>query len=157
MNIQYITYQNINKQKWDKCISTCKNHLVYAESWYLDIVCDNNWSALVLNDYESVMPLPLKSKMGLTYVQQPIWTQQLGVFSTKEITIGLINLFLGKIPKKMAFLSLNLGETNFSEHHNLSSKSNLILNLNKSFEKIQRFWQVEISANFFSSKFSKIW
>jgi len=121
--------------------------LVYAESWYLDIVCNSNWNALILNDYEAVMPLPLKSKMGLTYVQQPIWTQQLGVFSTKEITTDLINLFLGEIPKKMALVSLNLGETNFSEHHNLSSKTNLILNLNKSFEKIQASFSSNTKRN----------
>lgn len=137
MEIKYITYQNINKEKWDNCILNAANHLVYAESWYLDIVCPKKWDALVLNDYEAVMPLPLKSKMGLTYVQQPIWTQQLGTFSTQKITSELTKRFLTAIPKKMAMVSLNLNEHNFIDDYNLVAKTNLILNLNESFDALQ--------------------
>jgi hypothetical protein len=111
--------------------------LVYAESWYLDIVCSKNWSALVLNDYEAVMPLPLKSKMGLTYVQQPFWTQQLGVFSKQEITSDLVDEFLENIPKKLALISTNLNQTNFTEKHILESKTNLVIDLNTSFETLK--------------------
>lgn len=137
MELKYLTYQNIDKEKWDKCISNSLNHLVYAESWYLDIVCPEKWNALILNDYEAVMPLPLKSKMGLTYVQQPIWTQQLGVFSTTEITPKVIDNFLKSIPKKMAMVSLNMNEHNFIENYNLSAKTNLILDLNNSYEELK--------------------
>lgn len=137
MNIQYLTYQNINKQKWDNCIQNSVNHLIYSESWYLDIVCPDKWNALVLGDYEVVMPLPLKSKLGLTYVQQPIWTQQLGVFSTTEITPKLINTFLQALPKKLAMVSLNLNEHNFIEAYKLAPKTNLIADLNKTYEELK--------------------
>tara|TARA_B100000809_G_scaffold244431_1_gene270332 strand:- start:1025 stop:1927 length:903 start_codon:yes stop_codon:yes gene_type:complete len=137
LDFKYLTYKQIDKAKWDECISTCKNHMVYAESWYLDIVCNKNWSALVLGDYEAVMPLPLKSKMGLTYVQQPFWTQQLGVFSKKEITTDLVDTFLNNIPKKLAMVSLNLNETNLTENQKLDSKTNLIVDLNISFVEIK--------------------
>ena len=123
------------------------NHFVYAESWYLDIVCPENWNALVLNDYEAVMPLPLKSKMGLTYIQQPIWTQQLGVFSQSEITTDIIDSFLQAIPKKMAMVSLNINETNFTENQKLASKTNLIVNLNTSFETLQTLFSSNTKRN----------
>lgn len=137
MKIEYTTYKNIDKAKWDQCILNATNHLIYAESWYLDIVCPEKWNALVLNDYEAVMPLPLKSKMGLSYVQQPIWTQQLGIFSTIEITTELIDAFLKAIPKKMAMVSLNLNETNLVSAIELVPKTNLILNLNKTYEELK--------------------
>ena len=127
MEIKYTTYKNIDKAKWDNCILNATNHLIYAEAWYLDIVCPENWNALILNDYEAVMPLPLKSKMGLTYVQQPIWTQQLGIFSTLKITEQLTTSFLQAIPKKMAMVSLNLNDYNITENHGLVAKTNLIL------------------------------
>jgi lipid II:glycine glycyltransferase (peptidoglycan interpeptide bridge formation enzyme) len=111
--------------------------LVYAESWYLDLVCDQNWSAIVLNDYEAVMPLPLKSKMGLTYVQHPFWTQQLGVFSKQELTPELVASFLTNVPKKLAMVSININETNFTPNQNLASKTNLIVDLNSSFEALK--------------------
>ncbi|MDG1477578.1 MAG: hypothetical protein P8Q14_10565 [Vicingaceae bacterium] len=137
MEIKYLTYQNIDQEKWDNCVSNSLNHLIYGESWYLDIVSPDKWNALVLNDYEAVMPLPLKSKMGLTYVQQPIWTQQLGVFSKLEITPDLLDSFLKAIPKKMAMISLNINEHNFIENTNLSAKTNLILDLNNSYEELK--------------------
>jgi hypothetical protein len=121
--------------------------MVYTESWYLDIVCDKNWSALVLNDYEAVMPLPLKSKMGLTYVQQPFWTQQLGVFPKQEITAGLVDSFLENIPKKLAMVSINLNETNFIETQNLESKTNLTVNLNTSFEELRTAFSSNTKRN----------
>jgi hypothetical protein len=111
--------------------------MVYGESWYLDLVGDKNWSALVLNDYEAVMPLPLKSKMGLTYVQQPFWTQQLGVFSKLEVTPEFVNSFLENIPKKLPLISTNLNQTNFTEKHQLECKVNLVLDVKKPFEVLK--------------------
>ncbi len=147
MNIKYLTYNQIDKTKWDECISACKNHLVYAESWYLDIVCDKDWSALVLDDYEAIMPLPLKSKMGLTYVQQPIWTQQLGVFSKKVITPEILNSFLNSIPNKLAMVSLNINETNFTKTEKLESKTNLVVDLNKSVEDLKTAFSSNTKRN----------
>lgn len=121
--------------------------MVYAESWYLDIVCSKNWSALVLNDYEAVMPLPLKTKMGLTYVQQPFWTQQLGVFSKQEITNDLVDSFLVNIPKKLALISTNLNSTNFTEKQNLDAKTNLVLDLNTSFETLKTAFSSNTKRN----------
>ena len=137
MEIKYTTYKNIDKAKWDKCVLNTTNHLIYAESWYLDIVCPEKWDALILNDYEAVMPLPLKSKMGLSYIQQPIWTQQLGVFSTLKITEQLTTSFLQTIPKKMAMVSLNLNEFNLVSDLELIAKTNLIIALNSSLETLQ--------------------
>jgi lipid II:glycine glycyltransferase (peptidoglycan interpeptide bridge formation enzyme) len=147
LDFNYLTYNQIDKAKWDECISSCKNHLVYAESWYLDIVCSKNWSALVLNDYEAVMPLPLKTKMGLTYVQQPFWTQQLGVFSKQEITNDLVDSFLVNIPKKLALISTNLNSTNFTEKQNLDAKTNLVLDLNTSFETLKTAFSSNTKRN----------
>ena len=140
-------YKNIDKQKWDECISNSVNHLVYAEAWYLDSVRPEKWDALILNDYEAVMPLPLKSKMGLTYLQQPIWTQQLGVFSKKEITKKLVTDFINTVPKKMAMVSLNFNEKNQIDSKNISSKTNLILDLSPSYEKLQSHFSTNTKRN----------
>ena len=147
MEIKYTTYKNIDKAKWDKCVLNAANHLIYAEAWYLDIVCPENWDALILNDYEAVMPLPLKSKMGLTYIQQPIWTQQLGVFSTLKITEQLTTAFLQAIPKKMAMVSLNLNETNLVSDIDLVAKTNLIVDLNSSLETLQSKFSTNTKRN----------
>ncbi len=39
------------------------------------------WDALVLDDYQAVMPLTWRSKFGIRYLYQPAFTQQTGIFS----------------------------------------------------------------------------
>ena len=56
--IQYLKNKEIDFKKYDACIAAAINSRIYAYSWYLNIVADN-WDALVLNDYEAVMPLPI--------------------------------------------------------------------------------------------------
>lgn len=77
--LKYIKHKNIDEKKWDACILQSPNRQVYATSWHLDHATDT-WDALVLGDYQYVMPLPVKSKWGISYVFQPLYCQQLGIF-----------------------------------------------------------------------------
>ena len=54
--IYYIKNININREKWDDCVSNSVNSRVYGLSWYLDIVC-KNWDGIVIDDYEIVFPV----------------------------------------------------------------------------------------------------
>jgi hypothetical protein len=85
--------------------------MIYAHSWYLDLVNDN-WEALVKNDYESVMPLTPGKKLGFDYLYQPKFTQQLGVFSQSHLTELSLEEFLNAIPKKYKFIEINLNTYN---------------------------------------------
>jgi hypothetical protein len=51
------------KTKYDTCMAQSLNSRIYAFSWYLDAVADH-WDVLVYGDYEAVMPLPWRQKMG---------------------------------------------------------------------------------------------
>lgn len=48
-------------------------------SAYLNATCAN-WKALIFEDYKIVMPLTENKKYGITYLYQPHFTPQLGVF-----------------------------------------------------------------------------
>ena len=75
VNIRHVKHKDINKLKWDKCIDTAPNGLIYANSFYLDIM-SKGWDGLVMNDYEAVMPLTWNKKFGIFYLRQPAFTQQ---------------------------------------------------------------------------------
>jgi hypothetical protein len=77
--LKYIANKQIDTKKWDECIGNSANSRVYAFSWFLDRVA-KNWDALVWGDYKYVMPLTFNRKWGLTYLYQPTFCQQLGVF-----------------------------------------------------------------------------
>jgi hypothetical protein len=72
----------INRPQWDALIEAAPNGIIYALTWYLDSASPG-WEALVKEEagrYVAVLPLPVRRKLGFNYVQQPLLTQQLGLF-----------------------------------------------------------------------------
>ena len=112
--ITYLTHDNIDKALWDDCVAQASNGLVYAWSWYLDMV-HPGWEALVEMDcdtYLTVMPLTCKRKYCIHYLCQPFFVQQLGVFSRVPITMETTLAFLQAIPKKFRLVEIRLNENN---------------------------------------------
>lgn len=86
MLIRFLYSHEINKQQWDECINTSPNGLIYARSFYLDNLCPG-WNALTGENYDWVFPITHKTKFGISYLYQPPFTQQLGVFAKRGIII----------------------------------------------------------------------
>jgi hypothetical protein len=147
MNIQYITYQHIDKLKWDDCIAAADNGLIYASSFYLDAMA-KHWDALVLNDYEVVMPLTWNKKYGIHYLYQPFFTASLGLFG-KNISATLLNDFLQQIPAKFKYWDIYLNCGNFFQLHDfpLYERMNYVLPLNESYEKLYDAFRDNIKRN----------
>lgn len=78
--IRLIKRHQLDEIKYNNCIEKSLQSRVYAFSWYLDIAC-KNWDILILNDYEAVMPIPWRKKLGIKYVYPPFWILELGIFS----------------------------------------------------------------------------
>ena len=109
--IRYINHTGIDKNRWDDCIAGSLNRRVYVYSWYLDIVCPG-WDALVEDDYASVFPLTHNRKYGISYLFQPYFAQQLGLFSASTVTQEQLNRFIRAIPAKFRFVDIHLNSMN---------------------------------------------
>jgi hypothetical protein len=146
--IIYLPHNQINKSKWDDCIHKSSNGIVYAYSWYLDLICPG-WEALVEHDYESVFPLTKNKKYGIEYLYPPFFTQQLGLFSKNKITREKLNQFLKSIPNKFRFIEINLSTENNFETPGFIQKKNLThhLNLNSPFENIYKNYSENLKRN----------
>jgi hypothetical protein len=132
--IKHLTQDQINRDKWDNCIRNAPNELIYAYSWYLDVVSPA-WEALIINDYKAVFPLPVKRKFGIKYLAQPLFTQQLGWFGD----IGLVDFSTIKLLKRkyiFGFLSLNKHNPEETYTHH-KKRINLVLSLNHSLKEIE--------------------
>jgi hypothetical protein len=127
--IRFVKYKDIDRTKWDQCIDNSTSGIVYATSWYLDQIC-SHWDALILGDYEYVMPLVNKRKYGIRYIYQPFFNQQLGVFSKRSIESELTDQFLEVIPKQFRFIDMNLNLGNTIKAINYSLKQNTTYHLN---------------------------
>src|ERR1017187_1866717 len=109
--IKLLSHSEINRTNWDARIASSLNSTVYPYSWYLDLVSPG-WEALVEGNYESVMPLTANKKYGITYLYQPFFTQQLGVFSARKLSPAKVNDFLSQVPGKFKFIEINLNVGN---------------------------------------------
>ena len=109
--IKLLKHNKIDKTRWDNCINKSFNGNVYALSWYLDIV-HPGWDALVENDYERVMPLTYSKKFGISYMFHPFFVQQLGVFSTSQLSQNDVDRFINAIPQKYRLVRYKLNSYN---------------------------------------------
>ena len=112
--INYVNHTRIDKRLWDDCISRSLNRRVYAFSWYLDVVCPG-WDALIEDDYAGVFPLTFGRKWGISYLYQPYFAQQLGLFSINRITTEMVGCFLRAIPEKFRFVEIQMNDMNHFE------------------------------------------
>ena len=133
--IRYIKRKNLDVEKYNVCIQKSLQSRVYAYSWYLDIVADN-WDVLVLEDYDVVMPVPWKKKYFIKYVYQPLFTQQLGVFSSEKIEEVLLNELLESIPKRFLKIQFQFNSEIELNEKNSTERNNYILSLDKEYREL---------------------
>lgn len=149
--ITYLTYEDIDKTRWDECIAHAPNGNVYAWSWYLDVV-HPKWDALVeMTDdkYLSVMPIAKKVKYGIHYFFQPFFVQQLGVFSVEPITETKVLEFLKAIPVRYRLVDFRLNEGNpLSEGYDgVEYHLNHLLDLNADYESLSYKYHLNTKRN----------
>src|SRR6185369_13826127 len=137
MSIQYIQRSQLDTVKWDRCIDNASNGLIYGYSFYLDHMA-KQWDALVLGDYEAVMPLTWNKKWGIYYLYQPAFTASLGLFGG-SITVDLLHRFIRAIPTKFRLIEIELNHGNaLSIATSFFLRNNYVLDLQKSYEALSK-------------------
>ena len=152
--IRYLKHNEIDKALWDATIAIAPQCLSYAYSWYLDVACPH-WDALVEDDYQAVMPLPYKNKLGITYIFPPYFIQQLGVFSKGDLIAKKVSDFIAAIPDKFKFIEycLNIESCAFGEdvftNKNFDVRKNLTchLSLKNDYAAITKSYSQNLKRN----------
>jgi hypothetical protein len=125
-SIQYIPHHQIDKQQWNNCIANASNGLIYARTEFLDIMSPN-WDALVYGDYKAIMPITWRKKLGIKYICQPAFCQQLGVFYIDEQYQQFVPDFLRKLAVSFRLIEINVNYSNQPE--NTNQLTNYVLSL----------------------------
>jgi hypothetical protein len=132
IKLQFIPSNQINRIKWDEELLKMPNSLPYAATWYLDAVTGDQWDALISSDYNYLMPLPSKKKLGNRYLPTPLFVQQLGIFSNNECDENTCNQFINQIKANYKLIEFNFNHFNKiqeSSNYSLRERCNMILNL----------------------------
>lgn len=150
-HIRHLRRQEIDSLKWDACIASAPNGLIYARTFYLDEMTSGQWDALVFDDYRAVMPLTWNRKFGFYYLYQPFCTPCLGVFGD-----GFpVSAFLQAIPRKFKYWDIDLNEANGSSSEpaitassvipatrplRITTRANQLLRLDREPEEMERYY-----------------
>lgn len=155
--IHHISYASINKEKWDRCIDQSVNGLIYGYSWYLDAMAQQ-WDALVLNDYEAVMPLTWNKKYGISYLYQPYFCASLGIFSKQHLTAATTEQFLKAIPARFRYVDIYLNKGNLFSvaAFPLTERTNYVLSLNKPYNVIADGYRTNLKRNIKKAELSNL-
>lgn len=151
MKLIHLKHNEIDKIKWENCILNAFNGNLYAFAWYLDIVCPN-WEALVSENYEVVIPLTVKTKMTLKMMQQPLFAQQLGVFTNNAINLVNIDDYIRQIIGMFSYCNFYVNKHNilkdFIAHKvNVVSKVNYELDLIYSYDYLSSKYHTNTKRN----------
>jgi Acetyltransferase (GNAT) domain len=171
--IRFIQRKDINTDLWDLCIDQSQNAYIYGYSWYLDAITDGQWAAVIYGNYEAVFPLPWRKKYLISYIYQPFFCQQLGLFAPVDFKLTQ-DEFIHAIPKqfKKVHLQLNshfpltlqaVSKPNYMLHLGsnyatlkLHFKSDALKNLKKS-EKLQLTFKEDLSPESIMALYQPVW
>jgi len=143
-DIRYLNRDEIDIRQWDCCILNANNGMIYARSVYLDTMA-KNWSALVLNDYEAVMPLTWNRKYGISYLYQPPFMAQLGVFFQTSPDINIVENFIELAKSHFRFCEIHLNFGNGVIENQM--RANYVLDLEKSYAEIRQGYKKRLIEN----------
>lgn len=135
--IRYVGRKDIDVVKWNQCIDSSSNGVIYALSFYLDQMAAG-WDALILEDYEAVFPLTWNRKYRIDYLYQPFLCASLGVFG-QHIDEEILSRFIRAIPSRFRFIDiyLNAGNNFFLKGIFFQPRLNHELDLGKSYDELK--------------------
>lgn len=148
-SIQLLSNHEIDRNLWDKCIIASPNGLIYARSFYLDNMCPG-WKALAAENYDWVLPLTQRTKWGISYLYQPSFTQQLGVYARPGIDIpfpGIIEC----LQKHYSFCETDwnyaIERKKICTDFQITEATNFILNLNDTYQNLFKNYHNDLVKN----------
>ncbi len=148
-HIRFLKNNQVDKKMWDECIDQSPAGLIYAKSVYLDCMCPD-WSALTNESCDWVMPLTSGSKYGISYLHQPPFTQQLGVFKKNESVNIPWHEILVMAGDKFRYWQYNFNYSTpdiFDASFDVKPATNFVLSLLQGYESIRHSYSNDLIRN----------
>lgn len=143
-SIEILPSHEIDSFKWNQKVTLSNDGLIYAQTDYLNRITEK-WSGVIINDYESIFPIPHRNKWGIEYAYTPPFIQQLGLIGSSDTTI--ISSLKMQILKKFKYGSFLLNASNnaIAKDTGAIPRPNLFLPLQQPFSVLEKSFKKEIS------------
>jgi hypothetical protein len=138
--IRFLRRRQIDDEQWNGVIASSRHETIYPYTWYLD-ACADNWAGFVMNDYECVMPVAFRRKIGLKYTYQPIYCQQLGVYSDRRVDTEIARMFLYGLRKNFRMGDYAMNEGNIlgdEQGFEVNDNTNYVLEMAAPYETVYK-------------------
>ncbi|MCF6356396.1 MAG: hypothetical protein L3J54_01195 [Draconibacterium sp.] len=146
--LHYIEHKNIDSEKWNRCIDNSANCRIYSYDWHLDRTAII-WDAFVWGDYEFIMPLPFRKKMGVKYLFQPLFSQQLGIFPNPPAKIK--EQFYSALLKKFSYSDFQINSENSAvsveKEIEFTARDNFLLPLDQDYSQLSKSFSKNTKRN----------
>ena len=156
LELKMLQRSEIEEARWNGCVYYAHNSRPYAYTWYLDAACPDDWFGIIEGNYESVFPVVFQKKYGLTYLYQPFWCQQLGLFSVNVCSAARLKAFLNMIPNHYKFWNIQANHRNSIlldsgewgvDKLEIKAYPNYVLNLRKDYEELTENYSKNLKRN----------
>ena len=146
--IRLLHRNEIVTARWDECIELSNQQQAFYHTWYLDATTEK-WAGLVYGDYEAVLPLAIRSKLGIDYLYQPFFTRHFGVVFRKGFDTALAMEMLNSIPVQFRYVdfALHARHDAVPEGWSLQPKSYQELDLSPTYTDIRRSYHDNLVRN----------
>lgn len=136
----------IDTEKWDHCIRSNDNGMIYSCTDYLNTMADQ-WHGIMIDDYRAVMPVPWRVRFGIRYAYMPPFIQQLGL--TGVYTVRDMDAVIRTLPDfvSLADIHFNHHNTEIKEHTGVIPKTNLVIGLSDGYELICQRYRKDLKEN----------
>lgn len=135
MQINVLEYSQLTDENLQRLNQETKDLSLNSQLWFLSLLADSKVKVFVFNDFETILFVPYRKKLGITYAYMPNFIQKLAFIGSEEgiqpITQELIRLIrFGEISLENGFNESVFDYTN--------SRKNYTLNLLSSYRDLKR-------------------
>ncbi|TAF93298.1 MAG: GNAT family N-acetyltransferase [Cytophagia bacterium] len=155
MRVRLLGRSAINDQAWNTFVGQSPQQIIYAYTWYLDVVSPR-WVALIIEDenrqWIAAMPVPLRRKFGVWVVCQPLFCQLLGIYCRAGCDNSLTNsALLTTLPHFFCYASIYTGifgkQTAWPDFFQTQHCENYILPLQQPYQAIHEGYTADRRIN----------
>ncbi len=131
MQVKLVHNSLIDASKWNSLVEKSNHTKLFNYHWYLTAI-DTNWHGLILNDYEIIIPILKKNKIGIPKISNPLFAPQCNAIGDLS-NLHIIEKYISRHFFQIHFTSDTLLNLNFTTKTEVVKQ---VLPLNKSYDEI---------------------
>ena len=84
MQINVLEYSQLTDENLQRLNQETKDLSLNSQLWFLSLLADFKVKVFVFNDFETILFVPYRKKLGITYAYMPNFIQKLAFIGSEE-------------------------------------------------------------------------